>query len=107
MGRVVCILVAADHGAAALGGERELAAPSAQVLPDELLAASVVVGGVDEIDPRVQDGIQDRVGLLLGHGPPAPDTRTPNFHRAIAQLRYAQAGSAQRALCQCHYLISL
>jgi hypothetical protein len=67
--------------AASLGGDEEgLALPLAPEPGHQPLAASVAVhvGGVDEVHPRVDGGVERLHGLLVPHRPPgAPDGPGP------------------------------
>ncbi len=62
-------------GAAALGGQVIIVATAADVAADELLAEAVVVGGIDEVDAGIKDGVEDDFGLVGFDRPAAPYTR--------------------------------
>jgi len=83
--RVIGGVIAAHHGTAAFGGEDEFLAPLGDVLANEFFTAAIVVGRINQVDPGVQYRVQDRFGLIFGHGPTAPDARAADFHRAKAQ----------------------
>ena len=88
MGSVIGALVAAHDRAAALCGQDELIAAVQQKAADVFLAASVVVGCVDQGDAVINDRVQDllRPGVLdrpaapdpwRASAPPSPATDTP------------------------------
>src|SRR5262245_16864559 len=95
MGRLVGLLVLVRHLAPALGSDSKLPAPPAEELPDELLAASVIIGGIYEVDARIQHRVENRVCLLFGYRPPAPDARATHLHRPVAERRDFQARAPQ------------
>ena len=81
----------AAHRMVDLGGQHHVVAPPAQCLPDDLLrlAAGVNVGGVDDVDPRVERGVDDaRAGDTVGVAERA------EHHRAQTKLAHLDAGTA-------------
>ena len=87
-----------DSRAAALGGEEELAAARAEVAADQLLAAPVVNRGVDQVDPRVEQLVEQPSGVLVGDRRTAQLARrtaelAAQLHRAVTQDRHLDAGA--------------
>ena len=90
----VALIVRAETGPPVdLGAEDHLVAAAGQRLADDALriARVVDVGGIDEVDARVQRGVDDpdRVGLVRA---------SAEVHRAEAQRRHAHAGPAQQSM---------
>ena len=84
------------HRAVELGGEDHVVPPAAgERLADDLLglALPVDVGGVDEVDPGVQRGVDDPDRLVvIGVAPRA------EHHRAEAELAHRDTGASKFAL---------
>src|SRR5262245_11750588 len=82
------------HRTVELGGEDDIVTTALERLADDLLrlARTVDVGGVDEIDPGVEGGVDDadRV-VVIGVAP------RPEHHRAETQLAYRDAGTSEQA----------
>src|SRR4029450_621477 len=104
MRRVVGGLVATYYRTAAFCGQYELAAAVREKPADVFLAAPVVVRCVDEVDPAVDDCVQDLLGLGVLDRPAAPNPRPTHLHRAVTQLGHRQSRPAQQVLR--HRLIS-
>ena len=81
------------HGVVELGGEDDVVAPAAgERLADDLLGLTrpVHVGGVDEVDARVERTVDDPDGLVVvGVAPCA------KHHRAEAELADRYAGASE------------
>jgi hypothetical protein len=76
-----------------LRGQHDIVPATAQGLADDLLRLSrrVHVGGVDEVDPGVQRGVDDPDAVLvIGVAPRA------EHHRAEAVGAHLDAGTAER-----------
>ena len=80
--------------AATLGGQVELRLPVRDVPADQLLATvvvvigqAVVVGGVYDVYPGIENGVKDCVPLAIVHGLTVPG--------AISKPGYFQSGAAQ------------
>src|ERR1043165_8201679 len=67
LARVLVLPAGSSDRSAALGRDEELRAPSRDVAADELLAGTVVRRCVDVIDARIEDGVQDGLGLRVRH----------------------------------------
>ncbi len=83
------------HGAVELGGEDDLVAAALEGLADDLLglAPGVDVGGVDDVDPGVERGVDDAGALgVVGLAPGA------EHHGAEAQRADLHAGGAEGAV---------
>ena len=76
-GGVHVLAAGAAGNAAALRRQEVLGAPVRDAAPDQLLAAPVVDRRVDEVDARVEHGVEDRsrVGLV----------QRPQLHGAVAE----------------------
>ena len=84
------------HRAEELGGQDDVVAPAAgERLADDLLglALAVDVGGVDEVDPGVQRGVDDPDGLVVVSVAPRAE-----HHRAQAELADRNAGASELAM---------
>ncbi len=51
--------------ASALGGQEVLVAPGPDVPADQLLAAPVIDRGVDQVDPRIENCVEQATGVLV------------------------------------------
>ncbi len=90
----VALIVGTEAGPPVdLGAEDHLVAAAGQGLPDDALriARVVDVGGIDEVDARVQRGVDDPDRVGLGRA-------SAEIHRAEAQRRHAHAGPAQQSM---------
>jgi hypothetical protein len=78
-----------------LGGEHHVLAAALEGLADDLLglAGGVDVGGVDEVDPGVERGVDDADRLVVVGLTPGAE-----HHRAEAQLADRDAGASQWAV---------
>ena len=67
------------HRPVELRRQHDLVAPTGERLADDRLglAARVHVGGVDEVDPRIEGGVDDRPRCRRGRGCPSPRTSSP------------------------------
>ena len=81
------LLAAGD--AAALGGDDELAHAACETAADELLAAGVAVGGVDEGDAQVREAVEEGLHLFEGG---AADARRPEAVAADLEIGGAEPG---------------
>ena len=78
--RVAELVRVVAHRAVHLGREHDVVAPAAgSALPDDLLglAARVDVGGVDEVDARVERAVDDPDALVVVRLPQAPNIIAP------------------------------
>jgi hypothetical protein len=75
------------HTTAAFGSDSVFAAAFGEKLADVKFAFAVIIGGVDEIDAGIDDGVENGLRLLIAARPAAPDAFAAHFHRAKAQLR--------------------
>src|SRR5215813_8253381 len=82
--------------AAALAREVVLAAPVCDVTADALLAHAVVDRGVDVVDAAVQDGVEDRLGLLVADV--AAPRGAAELHRSVAEHGDLKPGPSELAL---------
>jgi hypothetical protein len=82
------------HAAVDLGREHDVVAPVLQRLADDLLglAARVHVGGVDEVDPRVEGAVDDLDRVVVVRVAPAAE-----HHGAEAQRAHLHTGSSEIA----------
>jgi hypothetical protein len=80
------------HLAVELRREDDLVATAGERLPDDLLVLPlrVDVGGVDDVDPRVERGVDDPDPILVIGVPPGAE-----HHRAQAELAHLDAGCPQ------------
>ena len=101
---VGCFIVVAGVGlrATALGRDRELLAAAGKVTADIEFTLAVVVGGIDEVDAGVEDGVEDGLRLVVIARAAAPNAFTANFHGSIAELRDSKAGAAEFSGWQSH-----
>jgi hypothetical protein len=84
------------HRSPHLGREHDVIAPAARqcLADDDLgLALRVDVGGVDEVDPRVQRAMNDPDAFVVVLVAPVAE-----HHRAEAQLADRDAGASQKAM---------
>src|SRR4029079_1051470 len=83
------------HLVVELRGEHHVVAPPLERAADDLLAAAerVLVGGVDEVDPRVECAMHHPVAIALVGVTPLAE-----HHRAEAELADDDAGAAEGAV---------
>jgi hypothetical protein len=74
-------------GAAALGGEVKFFTSARQEFPDVFLAVRIIRGGVYEIDPAIQDPVQDNLRVSCGENPAVAKMCIAQFHCAITYER--------------------
>jgi len=74
------------YDATALRRQIEFLAARRNELADGLFGDAVATRDVDEIDPAIQYGIENRVRFRVGYGSSVPDLRATEFHRAESQL---------------------
>jgi len=86
------------HRATQLGGKDDVAAASLERLPHDLfgLAVGVHVGGVDEVDPRVQCFVDDTDGVVVVGVADGPDG--PEHHGTERIGTDLDAGAAEGAV---------
>ena len=91
-------VLAAERGtrdASALRGQHVLGAAVGDEPADQLLAATVVDRGVDEVDALVEERVEQSPRVLIVD--PRPAWRSPQLHRTEAERRNLEAGTAERA----------
>ncbi|MGX1224141.1 hypothetical protein RKD42_005400 [Streptomyces ambofaciens] len=103
-GALVVGLVAHRH--ACLRGQHDVVPAPGDRLADHLLrlAAAVHVGGVDQVDPRLQGGVDEGGGLLLGGAPDAAEVHgaereRADLHTGAAQGAVLHDGSSTGVAC--------
>ena len=84
-----------SHRRMELGGQDHVVAASGERLGDDLLglARRVDVGGVDEVHPCVERGVDDANALVVVGVAPGPE-----HHRSETELADLDAGAAERAV---------
>src|SRR5262249_34662710 len=93
--RRLVVVARGHHAAADFRCKLELTATVAEELADVRFTQTVVVGGVDEGDARVEHGVED-VACLVGCDLAAgPDAGAANLHGPEAEARDLQVGAAE------------
>src|SRR5215471_11877329 len=77
--------------AAALGRQEELIPPVTDESADELLAPAVVGRGVDQVDPAVEDRVQQPARVLVCYL--RPSGQAPQLHGPVAEDGHVRAGA--------------
>jgi hypothetical protein len=77
---IICVVIPANHGAAAFGRQVIFVATMSNILSDEFFAPPVVIGCVYEIDSFIEDSVQNGFSLLICDRASVPDARTADFH---------------------------
>ena len=93
--RAALLVRVGAHRAVELGGQDDVVAATGERLADDLLrlALAVHVGGVDEVDPGVERGVDDADRLLVIRVAPRSE-----HHGAEAHLADRDAGASQQTL---------
>jgi hypothetical protein len=84
--------------ASGLRRKEELVAPVRDRAPDLRFARAIVDGCVDEVDPGVENPVQDLGRLTRFHRDRPAVAVAPQFHRAKAEDRDVHSGAAERPL---------
>jgi hypothetical protein len=95
--RVAALVRPVAHREVDLGGEHDVVAAALERLPDDLLglAHGVHVGGVDEVDARVECGVDDPDGVVV-----VGVADRAEHHGAQAVDADLDAGAAEYAVAQ-------
>src|SRR5262249_56382148 len=77
--------------AAAFGRKEKLSPPVTDGCADELLAPAVVGRGVDQVDPAVEDRVQQPARVLVCYR--RPSRQAPQLHGSISEDGHVRAGA--------------
>src|SRR5271156_179244 len=80
----------------ALGHQHDFVAPRANRLAHQRLAVGIALGGIDNIDPRIERGVQNFVDGFLC------DSLVADFRPAKPKRRNPQPGLAQQSIFNSH-----
>ena len=101
--RAALVVALVAHRHARLRGQHDVVAAAGDGLADHLfrLAVAVHVGGVDEVDPGFEGGVDDGGGLVLGGA-----SDRAEVHRAEREGADLHTGAAQGAVLHDVFLLS-